>query len=535
MRKLFFSTFIVLTVLVGPTLSPPLHVHADGTRTNLSYLYFGSPTSYSSQIDKTNNTLSTVSPSYFDIISGGALEVTWKLDPTFINDMHRRGIRVVPFLSNHWNKDNGIAALSSANREQLANAIVSAVQQYQLDGVNVDIEGVGSTYRDSFTAFIQLLRQKMPTDKEVSVAVAANPNGWTTGWHGFYDNKALADVADYLMVMSYDESWEGGPVGPVSSLSFVQRSYNYLHNLGITNDKIVLGIPFYGRIWKTDGTVAGLGVSNVKVAPLVTKYGGTVVYDETKQSPYATLTIPTGQTEYIAGKQLTAGNYIIWFENESSIKKKLRFINQQGVRGAGSWSLMQETADTWGYFSRWLNGRLFDDVLENYWAESAIIAMTDRAWMTGVTASLFAPEQSLTRAQGATILVRALGLTPTTTPSPFTDTATHWAKDAIATAYANGLVQGMSATTFQPDTTMTREQLCAILVRALHIEPTASDSSIPFGDVSTERWSYPAIQAMYQNGYIQGMSADQFGLRQQSSRAQMAAIMNRLIPLITAP
>ena len=128
-------------------------------------------------------------------------------------------------LSNHWNRASGEAAL--ANPEKLAQSIADAIIANNLDGVNVDIENVTHTHRSAYTELVRLLRQKLPAEKEVSVAVAANPNGWTTGWHGSYDYAELAKYADYLMVMAYDESWEGSSAGPVASYSFVKRSIEY--------------------------------------------------------------------------------------------------------------------------------------------------------------------------------------------------------------------------------------------------------------------------------------------------------------------
>jgi spore germination protein YaaH len=440
-------------------------------RTNMSYLYFGSPTSYIGQMDKTQNTLTMVSPNYLDIVENGAVVVTWKLDTSFISEMHRRGIRVVPFLSNHWNAANGIAALDAASVDTVTTQIVNVINQYDLDGVNVDIEGVGATYRDAFTTFVRLLRAKMPPTKEVSVAVAANPNGWTTGWHGFYNYPALAEVADYLMIMSYDESWQGSDPGPVSSIGFFERSLKYALNQGVGLADVVMGVPFYGRLWKVDGptlegmTVKGIGVSNVRVEPILSTYGAATTYDESKQSPYATFTIPAGQSEYISGVKCTEGTYVLWFDNEQSIKKKLRLVNDYGVRGAGSWSLYQETAATWNYYARWLNGAFYRDVASGFWAEDVIMEMADKGWMTGISSTSFVPQGALTRAQSATIFVRALALATATAPSPFVDTQSHWAKDAIATAYQAGLLQGVDATHFKPDEPMTRAQMAAIMSR----------------------------------------------------------------------
>ncbi len=510
-------------------------------RTNLSYLYFGNPASYVQQIDKTNNTITTVAPSYFDLMDEGQLDITWKLDRAFITEMKRRNIKVVPFLSNHWNRQYGIDALNRS--DPLTDEITSAVTTYQLDGVNVDIEGVGATYRDAFSQFVRKLRAKLPSEKELSVAVAANPNGWRTGWHGFYDYRALASVADYLMVMAYDESWEGSEPGPVSSLSFFQRSLEFALNEGVTREKIVMGVPFYGRLWKmnsgnvTDnGTlIRGLGVSNSRVQGLLDAYNGQTFYDDTKQSPYAIFDIPEGGGSYIAGKWCDSGQYILWYENEQSLKQKLRLLARYGVRGAGSWSLYQEAPGTWNYFADWLNGRVFRDVSLGYWAEADIFRAADRGWMEGVSSELFAPNQALTRAQAVATLTRFLkvDVSPNIGSPTFTDVpTTHWAYPAIEAAYQRGMIQGVRTDVsggrlFLPNERLTREQLATLLARTL-VLPIDVTEPLPFRDVPTNRWSHDAIEVLYRNGIMSGVDLLTFGTALSTSRAQMAAIVNRL-------
>ena len=53
----------------------------------------------------------------------------------------------------------------------------------------------------------------------------------------------------------------------------------------------------------------------------------------------------------IGGRTLEAGTYTFWYENEASLKEKLSLVNKYDIYGAGSWSLGQETADTWSYYS----------------------------------------------------------------------------------------------------------------------------------------------------------------------------------------
>jgi spore germination protein YaaH len=463
MRRWALLTLACLILIVHPTSAE--------TRMNMSYLYFGQPADYLNEVTATHNTLTAVTPNYFDVTDGGVITPTWKIDQRFIDEMHRRGIQVTPFISNHWNNVNGIALLSDAQQDLQIERLVNFINQYQLDGVNLDIEGVGAGYRAAFSTFVAKLKNRLGS-KQVSVAVAANPNGWTTGWHGFYDYVALANVADYILIMAYDEAWQGSSAGPVSSIGFFQRSLAYAQNLGVANDKIVMGLPFYGRLWKVDGlttdqiSINGVGVSNVRVASLMQKYFPQMNYDEEKQSPYAKFTIPAGQSESISGANCTEGHYVLWFENERSYKKKLRLIHDAGIRGAGSWSLYQETSDTWDYFVRWLNGTFYRDVADGWWAEDAIMEAADRGWMTGLTATDFAPLTPLTRAQAATVFMRYVtqALNPSTTP-PFVDIATHWAKDAIVAAYQLGLVQGIDATHFKPDATLTRAEMATLLTR----------------------------------------------------------------------
>lgn len=321
---------------------------------NMSYLYFGNTKSYISQIDKTQGNLSLVSPSYFDINADGSLKITTQYDSTFVKEMHSRGMKVVPFLSNHWDRNVGRAALN--NREKLSTQIADFIMKNNLDGIQVDIENTTEIDRDAYTDLVRLLREKLPSDKEVSVAVAANPNGWTKGWHGTYDYKELAKYSSYLMVMAYDESYEGSKEGPVASYGWVEKSIQYALKQGISPDKIVLGIPFYGRYWKEGEATGGTGISNVRVDELLTRYGGTVVFDEATKSPKATITIKQGDpVTTIAGKTLTPGTYKIWYENSDSIAAKFELIHKYNLKGSGSWSLGQESTSIWQNYRTWMS------------------------------------------------------------------------------------------------------------------------------------------------------------------------------------
>lgn len=530
--KLWIKTIaagaLFATIVAGFGNQPLVHAQTQG-KFNMSYLSLGGSQSYVRQVDQTRGSLQVISPDYFNLTADGFLELSPTMDPVFVEEMHKRGIRVVPFLSNQWDRELGRKALE--NREVLAEQITGAVAKYKLDGVDVDIENVTEADRDNFTDLVRLLRSKLPADSAVSVAVGANPTSAVTGWPGSYDYKALAGYADYLMLMAYDESYPGDPTpGPVASMPYVEKSIQNLLQK-VPPDKVVLGVPFYGRYWNGVAAYNGAGLSNRSVETLIGRYNGHVRFDEHSQSPVATLTIrPTDQPFSIFGKRLPAGDYTIWYENERSIKEKLKLVAKYGLKGTGSWSLNQETVDTWGYYSLWLNGFPFADA-QGHWAQRDILFAAERGWMLGVSAERFLPDAALTRAEAAAILVRALRLEGEAHGS-FSDVpVSHWARRDIALAKQHGLIQGISDGRFAPDRTLTREEMCMLLTRVLSSSsPPDAAAKMPFPDVPTGSWSYKAIAAMRQQGLVDGFADGTFRPGAPVSRAEMATLLSRVAP-----
>ncbi|WP_304943842.1 glycosyl hydrolase family 18 protein, partial [Vallitalea guaymasensis] len=232
----------------------------------MSYLHYGSPNSYIKYVNDTEKSLDSISPNYIHINSEGRIE-TKNIDTDFIKTIHDEGMKVIPFISNHWNRKAGELAL--ADMENVTTEIAKIIETYNFDGINVDIEGLNEQSRELFTDFIRLLREKLDSDKKISVSVAANPYGSSKGWQGMYDYKSLSSIADYLMIMAYDESYRGSKPGPVASITYVEKSVQYPIDIGVSSEKIVLGIPFYGRIWNIndmddsnkDNKILGKGVT----------------------------------------------------------------------------------------------------------------------------------------------------------------------------------------------------------------------------------------------------------------------------------
>lgn len=534
-KSILFCTFIL--GIIAPLITQPFTqvstVEAKTNTYHMSYIYYGETPELIQKVDATQGALQTLSPSYFELSSNGSLVIADTLDPIFIKAMHDRGIKVVPFLGNEWNR--ALAEKALQNRESLSAAIVTAMQKYQLDGINVDLENITKSSRDALIDFVKLLRAKLPASKELSIAVPANPDGDTSESEGAYHLTALAASCDYIMLMAYDEHYQGDPeAGPVASLPFVEKSIQFALSQ-IPSTQLVLGIPFYGRLWNGQPAYDGVGITNALASTLAAKYGGSESYDNHAQSIQSKFTIqPDDPRTVVFGQPLPNGSYTLWFENERSLKAKLELVGKYQLKGTGSWSLNQAAADTWSYYESWANGHYYTD-LQNHWSQHEAIEMVNKGWMLGVSSDLFAPEQSLTRAQAATIMSRVLANSKWVAPaatitrsSGFSDvTEKYWAYNAILSMSKLGIIMGISHQRFAPDTPLTREQVSVLLLRLLNLQPS-TNSVTPFSDVTTNRWSFSAIAALTENHILAGFKDGSFHPKEQVSRAQMAAILFRI-------
>ncbi len=484
----------------------------------MSYVYFGTGEAQIESVEGAKDTLSVVSPSYFNLDTDGHLSVE-NLSENFISRMHASGVRVVPFLSNHWDRVKGEKALE--NGKALAREIADAIKNYNLDGVNVDIENVTHTHRDAYTAFVKELRLLVPATKEVSVAVAANPWGSDVGWAGSYDYAALSSLCDHLFIMAYDEHYQGGAPGAVASLSFVEKSIQYaLKNAPA--EKIVLGIPFYGRIW--GGHLSGYGVSLQKIEEYAKTYQNIIEYDSAKGCPVMHMTVKKGQTgPKIAGKNLSPGTYTIYYENADSLKAKLSLVSKYNLKGAGNWSAGQETGDVWEYYQLWLNGQYFSDI-SNHFAKDEILQITEDGIMKGKSETLFEPSAPLTRAEAAVISARLLDL-PKGNASFHDVPNTHWAYEAILKVEKAGIMIGYPDGTFRPGETVSRAEMTKLLSRM--VETTYSGES-GFDDVASDHWAKEEIAALAKMGVLTGYPDGTFRPQQKINRGEAAVILNRI-------
>lgn len=171
---------------------------------------------------------------------------------------------------------------------------------------------------------------------------------------------------------------------------------------------------------------------------------------------------------------------------------------------------------------------IFNDVPNNHWAQQEIADLSGAGIITGYTNGYFKPENTLTRAHAAVLLVRALGIPTAGVADPgYQDiTADHQYYKEIAAVKAMGIMSGKNNNTiFDPNGTLTRAQMAAILTRAFDLEGTITPA---FNDVSPDYWAYKEIHALAASGITTGYKEDHtFKPNNFVTRAQFSAFLHR--------
>ncbi len=176
----------------------------------------------------------------------------------------------------------------------------------------------------------------------------------------------------------------------------------------------------------------------------------------------------------------------------------------------------------------------FSDVPASFWAYSAIQALASKGIVTGFPDGTFRPNDPVTRAQFAKMLVLTLGLKPSSAATPFTDVpAAAWYAPYVAAAANAGLVDGLTPTTFGPDQPLTREQMAVLLDRALKLP--ASTAPLTFSDrAAIAAWAVPAVEAAVAAGYLSGFPNGTFQPLAATTRAQAAKVLDLVLQARTA-
>lgn len=174
----------------------------------------------------------------------------------------------------------------------------------------------------------------------------------------------------------------------------------------------------------------------------------------------------------------------------------------------------------------------FSDVPGSFWASGVIKELFAKRIVTGTTASTFEPNRSITRAEFTALLVRALGLKAEGKPAFADIPAGAWYAADVATAYKAGIVQGVSSTTFSPGANITRQEMATLAMRGYELmkgQPPVTAAE-PFKDeASISAWALDNVKKAASLGIVQGRAKGEFVPLGTSTRAEAAQMLYGVI------
>lgn len=166
--------------------------------------------------------------------------------------------------------------------------------------------------------------------------------------------------------------------------------------------------------------------------------------------------------------------------------------------------------------------------IKGHWAENNILELVKAGSINGYEDGTFKPENRITRAEFVSIVVKFLKLNEQGSSNKFADAANHWAKNAIATAAAQGIITGYTDTTFGPDDFITREQMAVIMVRAAHLDTAAGNTS--FSDnAAISDWAQAAVATLTSKGFMNGYEDGTLKPQGLTTRAEASTLILRAL------
>lgn len=249
----------------------------------------------------------------------------------YVEKAHAMGVQVWGLLDN-FSKDvkTEVLLASTTTRQRLVTRLIHAAQELGLDGLNMDFE---SLKESAGVHYVQFLRELSIACREEGLVLSVD-NYVPSASTRFYNRKEQGNVADYVIIMGYDEHYAGGEPGPVASIDYVERGIAETLK-EVPKERVINAVPFYTRLWTEEGgktTSKALGIK--AAANWVQENGVELSWKEDLGMSY-------GETNSQTQRQF------LWMEDARSLQLKADLIRSYDLAGTACWKLGLETADVW--------------------------------------------------------------------------------------------------------------------------------------------------------------------------------------------
>lgn len=256
---------------------------------------------------------------------------------TLINKAHAQGVKVIMCVTNFTGSEIHNIIASDFAKNAFLNNVKSTIRNYNLDGINIDFEGVNTADRGTkvpefMSELTAMMHEEFP-GSEVSFA------GPAVNWGGWNFTK-LANACDYIFIMGYAYygSWSTttGPEAPLTGGSYnVYNTVTSQYRDVTTNmpEKLILGFPYYGDKYLATSTSPGATVVDYEGHPRFKNcqqgalQNGGWIFNRKFNSTY--YHYPSGSNRH----------YQVWCDNDSAMSAKIDLALSRNLKGVGMWAL----------------------------------------------------------------------------------------------------------------------------------------------------------------------------------------------------
>ena len=298
----------------------------------LAWQALGSRSEYVAELDAAIDHLTVVSPIWWYVREDGTL--TNGADAAYVDAVHDRNVAVWPAVAGLDADANHLLLSDATNRSAAAQMISESARDSGADGVNVDIEGFRAEDAPGFLAFLQELQSLVHDwNGTISYDLIPRTDSWDVTptelayWSTAPPRRELSELVDCVILMAYDEHNRYRPAGPVASPPWVEASLTYLLRFADPS-QIVLGVPFYGRIWDPEALDMPQAVPNGRLPSIP---DDAVVFDAVFGIERATL--PDGR--------------FFWLETPELLASRMSLIGEYGLAGWAGWRMGLDSPELW--------------------------------------------------------------------------------------------------------------------------------------------------------------------------------------------
>lgn len=284
--------------------------------------------------------LNTISPTWF-YVQDEAGTIHSLASQEYVDAMHARGIEVWALVDDFTQQDLDTTILlkNTQTRNNMITQLVGYVQAYGIDGINVDFEHIKAEAGEDY---IQFLRELSIACRKNGIILSVD-NYVPANFNAFYNRKEQGQIADYVIIMGYDEHYAGSEeAGSVASIGYVEQGI--IDTVAdVPAHKVINGVPFYTRIWDVTGAVSSEAVGMQSAKDFIAKYDAEAAWDDEV-------------CQNVAHISTDEKNYSIWLEDAQSIRAKLSVMKAHDIGGVAAWKLGFETADIWDLMQEYVSG-----------------------------------------------------------------------------------------------------------------------------------------------------------------------------------